>query len=1011
MYLSQKKFRAAATRIFAGALTLTASLTAYGGEIVYQNGFESTAKFMEFTQVNDIPSYEDLTLEWEYSRTTESAFINLYESDYWAFLTTPALQLKADCTYSFSLTATLDSRYSNQAVWCYISTDNTLQAIRKKRFLVKNLEKSTDPQSVEGELTVAEDGIYYISILKGSVGDACGLFVDDVKLEVKHMLAAPSYATSLTAVADAYGALSAEISFQAPETDIEGSDLDLLEKIELYRGETLIHTFTSPAPGAELSFTDTDAAQGFNSYNVYAYNQSGKGSIASVEVFVGADVPGLPTSVTLTDNGTDATLSWIAPETGANLGYIDPETISYTITDAATGTIIATGVRGTSHTITPETVSTQTILSYGVAACNTQGTGEAVVSNTISFGTPYDAPFAESFADVSETAGPWEKIILRKRGANDPAWLVRERPLNPIGTAQDNDFGTISFRPMSSSDIGELRSAKINISDLTSPVLEFHTHSTSPNHNTLAVAVASDGGEFVTVKEINTDELNHDGWNKVTVPLSDFGSSSYIRIGFIASCLNSSLQCVHIDNIKVKDSHPVDLAVTAITAPNTFTASVPSTVSVNVRNDGEESVETFTLNLMQDDITLSTLTGAGSLAPSEEKVYSFDVTFAPAAPATINLSAVIICADDENPENDQTSAVEVSVLPSPYAAPSDLNVITDGTACTLTWKAPAQLHSQQITEGFEHYNVFLHDNIGNWTVTDADGLDTGRPSGQDGNPLRFPGAGTPMAFMVLDNAEAGLGSNWGAHSGNNALTAFAAAGGNADDWLISPLLAREPGQISLFARNVSELYGNENIEILVSSTDKETTSFTSLKSIKLEGRWNEYKADLPEGTRYFAIRHTSTDALAMLLDDITYSPEYLDFDNIPLTSYAIYCDEVKIGEAPADATEFSTEAAEGEHEFHVSALYGVRESSSSNVIRTVIKPGAIAEEITTHPTAIGGAGYITVMKAGNRNVTVTSADGKTLYDTSVTDSATIDLPAGIYVVRIGADYTVKTIVR
>lgn len=153
---------------------------------------------------------------------------------------------------------------------------------------------------------MAEDGIYYISILKGSVGDACGLFVDDVKLEVKHMLAAPSHATSLTAVADASGALSAEISFKAPETDIEGSDLDLLEKIELYRGETLIHTFTSPAPGAELSFTDTDAAQGFNSYNVYAYNQSGKGSIASVEVFVGADVPGLPTSVTLTDNGTDA---------------------------------------------------------------------------------------------------------------------------------------------------------------------------------------------------------------------------------------------------------------------------------------------------------------------------------------------------------------------------------------------------------------------------------------------------------------------------------------------------------------------------------------------------------------------------------------------------------------------------------------------------------------------------------------------------------------------------------
>ncbi len=1006
----QKNLNSAITRIFACALTLTASMTAYGGEIVYQNGFESTAKFLEFSQVNDIPSSEDVTLEWEYSRTTESAFINLYESDYWVFLTTPALQLKADCTYSFSLKATLDSRYSDQAVWCYISTDNTLQAIRKKRFLVKNLEKSTDPQTVEGELTVAEDGVYYISILKGSVGDACGLFVDDVRLEIKHMLAAPSQVTQLSAVADASGALSANIAFKAPVTDIEGTELDMIDKIELYRGETLIHTFISPAVGADLSFTDTGAAQGLNTYNIYAYNQSGKGAVATAEVYVGHDVPGLPGSVRLTDNGNDATLTWTAPETGASNGYIDPQAITYTITDATTGNVVATGINTTSHTITPQLTSRQAIIFYNVAACNTQGSGEAATSNTISFGTPYDAPYAESFADASETAGPWEKIILNKGGSNDPAWLIRERPFNPIGNAQDNDFGTISFRPMSSKDIGELRSAKIDIAGLDTPVLEFHTHSTSSNHNTLVVAVALDGGEFTSVKEIDTDGLAKEGWNKIIVPLTEFAGSSYIRISFTASCLNSYLQCVHIDNIRIKDSYSVDLSATGMTAPNTFTASVPSAVSVKVCNDGEEPVETFTIDLMQDEVALSTLT-AGPLAPSEEKTYRFDITFSPSSAATVNLSAAVRCADDENPANNRTATIGASVLPSPYPSPWDLNVITDGTSCDLTWKAPARLSSQKITESFEHYNVFLHDGIGAWTVTDVDGLETTRPTGQDGNPIRFPGAGSPMAFMVMDNDEAGLRSNWGAHSGNNALVAFAANGAKADDWLISPPLAAEPGEISLFARNVSELYGNENISILVSSTDRETSSFTSLKTIKLEGRWNEYKATLPAGTKYFAIRHTSEDALAMLVDDITYSPDYLDFDNIPLTAYAVYCDGVQIGQAPADATGFHAVATEGEHEFHVSALYGQRESSSSNVIRTVVKPGSISGNAAASPAVSGGTGTITVINAGDRRVTVTSTDGRTVYDSPIQDSASINLAAGIYVVKIGFDNTAKVVVR
>ena len=79
--------------------------------------------------------------------------------------------------------------------------------------------------------------------------------------------------------------------------------------------------------------------------------------------------------------------------------------------------------------------------------------------------------------------------------------------------------------------------------------------------------------------------------------------------------------------------------------------------------------------------------------------------------------------------------------------------------------------------------------------------------------------------------------------------------------------------------------------------------------------WEEVSVDLPAGTKYFAIRHTSTDVLALLLDDITFTTGGGEIDH-----YNIYVDGELVDQT--DGTTFNVEIDEsGEHTVSVSAVY------------------------------------------------------------------------------------------
>ena len=191
---------------------------------------------------------------------------------------------------------------------------------------------------------------------------------------------------------------------------------------------------------------------------------------------------------------------------------------------------------------------------------------------------------------------------------------------------------------------------------------------------------------------------------------------------------------------------------------------------------------------------------------------------------------------------------------------------------------------ETVTEGFEdqslfppfstggitaenHYGVF-----GDWRLYDSTG---GEVWGVDGTTIT--NEGQPHAWFVFNATIAGVGID--SHNGDQYLESICPVptseggtfDGPADHWLISPLLSGNEQTITFYERTLSDSYGNEEYEVLVSSTDNNPSSFTSVKKFAdATLDWKLRSAVLPAGTKYFAIRHYSDNIFGILIDDVTY---------------------------------------------------------------------------------------------------------------------------------------------
>ncbi len=173
---------------------------------------------------------------------------------------------------------------------------------------------------------------------------------------------------------------------------------------------------------------------------------------------------------------------------------------------------------------------------------------------------------------------------------------------------------------------------------------------------------------------------------------------------------------------------------------------------------------------------------------------------------------------------------------------------------------------------FEACGDFQVDNFHPWTTYDGDGAATYESSGFDF--LNEAYTGSFIAFNSSSTSPEATG--WDAHGGDRCGICFASTTPPNNDWLISaPLTLCSNASISFWAKSITDNYGLERFNVLLSTTDNSTSSFT----VKLSGNtyiqapttWTQYTYSLSAyagRTVYVAIQCVSNDAYAFMIDDI-----------------------------------------------------------------------------------------------------------------------------------------------
>lgn len=287
-------------------------------------------------------------------------------------------------------------------------------------------------------------------------------------------------------------------------------------------------------------------------------------------------------------------------------------------------------------------------------------------------------------------------------------------------------------------------------------------------------------------------------------------------------------------------------------------------------------------------------------------------------------------------------------------------------------------------------------------MIDADGLKTYSFMKDQNNPYRT----SPMAFQLYNPEIAGVPQDYlidiVPNSGKNLLVGWSSNGKN-DNWLISPALSGNAQTISFFAKSFTVAYA-ESFEVLYSTTGKEIADFIKIDAVEnypengiVSEDWTEYKAALPEGAKYFAIRQTSDDTYALYIDDITFEAAAA-CEGLELIGYNVYRDGTRINdETVTDNWFIDRTIMSGSTEYRVSAVYNQGESRLSNGFSLISGIDGIASSAVS---ISAGEGFISIIGAEGKHISICNVAGMTVYaDDEATANVRVNAAPGIYIVE------------
>lgn len=920
------------------------------------------------------------------------------------YLVTPALRLDADQVYTFGFGAYASNASKPERVAVYAGASPTAESLTTT-VLAPMTVASTETQHFEGVFVPKTSGVYYFAIKACSPAGAGNLYVSTLSVSAPSTAAVPAAVGSLAVQPGDYGALTATVSFLAPATDMAGNALAAIDRIEISLDGVLAKTVQA-TPGAQVSETLAVTEAGRHEIAVTAFNAHGAGLAAKTSAYIGLAKALAPEYISAIegDNAGQMIVSWAPVQRDVNGMRMQASQVRYNLYRLSGNQtqIIATGLKMTSFVdqAVPEGSDSQIFVQYAALAVNDFGDGYAATTPLCIAGESYQLPFAESVAG-GILAHP---MAITGSGSEDDYWSIATDDTFRDSNSQDADNGYIAFQGSRDAE-GSLTTGRISLRGTSRPMLSFwlYCYGTG-NSNTVAVAVSSDGVAFTTLQTEKCDGAT--GWRKVDVDLSGYAGRE-VQLRFIARTVN--FRVVHIDNITVRNVADHDMAVSALELPATVVRGKGFDGTIRVVNNGFNEETEYTVLLLRDGTQIG-LTPGEPLQPGESIEYEFTDWLSPLyAQETVRYMAYVVLATDQELANNELT-IDLPVTLPTHPAPANLRVAGSGEShVALEWDAPEAPAAEAVavTDGAEDYVAFstglatsavAADNVGGWTMVDADGSNTIGAKDSDNQMLFYPNARTAMAFQIFEPAALGLTADmWQPRSGGKMWICFSSLSRANDDWMISPLLSGEAQTVSFYARSASSLYGLESLEVLASPT-KDDADFVKISSIDaVPTDWTKVECTVPAGTNYFAIRCTSDDRYALCIDDVSMSIAGGDAE-LEHLGYHVYCNGVRLTDGVHASTAF-THAQNKDAEYCVTAVYNHGESLPSNTVQH-ISAGITGVDAARSSVRVEGRTIVVEVPDAKAAVAVYGADGRTVFQG--VGSQRIPVPAGVYVVRAGS---------
>lgn len=957
----------------------------------FSTSFDSQEEFDLFTVIN---SNND-GFQWQWSNfygaeKCASIKYNLNEAmNDW--LISPGLKLQGGKNYKVSYLAyCAGSNYPERLEVAYgnAATAEAMTSILVPPTEIRDEISSAVKTSVM--LTPEADGTYYIGFHGISDAGMFFLYLDDFSI-AEATGKTPAAVTDLVAEADNTVPNRVRVTFTTPTVDENGDALSELTSVSISRNGKTIRKFDNPETGKAFEYTDEEAPEGTNVYSVTCYNSEGEGPAATASAYVGEDEPGRVTEVTVTESEKGKfTVSWKAPATGLNGGYVNPDNLTYYIArvNTADGTMTTIERYSKATEITDEfNPEKQTVFAYSIRAENAYGYSRWTTTDSFVAGPGLSYPFSESITGGMAANANW----ISERINGESEWYVAERGIAPDCAPQDNDGGMFEFVGLKEGDISRLASGAIDVTPDRKPQLTFWYYAAGDNR--LILEASADNRPWKEMFVTDLAQTPKNGWTKAIVDLTDIEATHSLRIAFKGETHDTSAS-IYVDNIQIKDAASFNLGIASYESPAEVTVGNDMSVSAVIENTGTDDAENAKAELYRKDMLVDTFDIPTLKAGEKTTVTLSDAT----DPAFGSEEAYFIKVnyDKDLDDSDNQEYFRVRVTHNlDFPVPTDLKATTSGKNVSLTWNAPDAYNGT--TESFENYEPFgFLDRIGAWTTLNRTGSEKIRPV--DGSSsIDYPTSGYAIGFQVFNASEAGMRSHdLDARDGAQILVSFAAKVGANDDWLISPELSGETQNISFFAKGASQ-YFPEKFEVLYSTSTSDPLAFTVIgETEEVNASWKEFDIELPEGTRYFAIRYCSFDCYGLMLDGISFDSRARD---AKLAGYRIYRDGKAIGTVTTDDLTFGDTLEEGtEAAYTVTAVYDSGESPFSNMVKA--GNSAVNDLDGECIRVIAHNGKITVSGAEGMTVRVYNQSGLQVCGHICGATETISVDKGIYIVRI-----------